>query len=315
MKSSLILGLILLTAHTASAQVPENPGRPISPQRRAGTPGSPAPGSRDDLKRFDLDFPGGTPSELSAAISKATGKHLNLVIPTQNVRTQIMPLKVVGVTVPELFNAIQQASYRQVPVVSGIVQGSSRQRQMNIQYKSVALQFLPSTHPETDDTVWSFQSTEPTAEEEAVLSQVSELRRVCQYFQLAPYLEDHTVEDITTAIETGWKMLGAEPAPKLSFHQETKLLIAVGAPDYVEQIPAVLQQLPLDNSAAVEKLAEAMAESQNLKETKPPGWEKKLEEIEARMKRLGQREAARKALRELTRENTPPKPPGPVPAK
>ena len=35
------------------------------------------------------------------------------------------------------------------------------------------------------------------------------------------------MDDITTAIETGYKMLG-EPAPVINFHKDTKLLIAVG---------------------------------------------------------------------------------------
>jgi hypothetical protein len=37
-------------------------------------------------------------------------------------------------------------------------------------------------------------------------------------------------EDITTAIQTGWAMLGVKPAPRLKSHQETKLLIADSRP-------------------------------------------------------------------------------------
>jgi hypothetical protein len=61
---------------------------------------------------------------------------------------------------------------------------------------------------------------------------------------LAPYLEGGvTVDDITTAIETGWKMLG-EPSPaSINFHKDTKLLIAVGEPSALEIIDSVLNAL------------------------------------------------------------------------
>ena len=67
---------------------------------------------------------------------------------------------------------------------------------------------------------------------------------VCQYFQLAHYLDYYTFEDITTAIQTGWKMLRIDPSPQLSFHAETRLLIAVGPAGAISQIPGVLSQLP-----------------------------------------------------------------------
>jgi len=53
----------------------------------------------------------------------------------------------------------------------------------------------------------------------------------------------YKVEDITTAIETGWKMQGATPTPKLSFHKDTKLLIGVGEPGQLQMVDEVLRQL------------------------------------------------------------------------
>jgi hypothetical protein len=52
------------------------------------------------------------------------------------------------------------------------------------------------------------------------------------------------VEDITTAIRIGWEMLKVERIPDLKFHKETGILITAGNPDLLDQIPAVLQQLP-----------------------------------------------------------------------
>jgi hypothetical protein len=292
MKSSpLLLTTVLFALSPFIASAQNRPGLPVS--TRPGV----APGSTQasaDLKRFDLDFPGGTPADLAAAISKATDQHLNLIIPAGQAATKIMPMKVVNVTVSDLINAIQQASARQVPLVTGSNPGSRQ-----VQYQKVSLSFLPVSGSLTDETVWAFQSGEPTAEDKAVLAQLSESEQVCKYFQLAPYLDDHTVEDITTAVETGWKMLGVDPMPKLSFHQDTKLLIAVGPAEQVEQIPAVLQQIPLDRSAAEEKIAKAMAEIDALKKAMPPGWEKNVEEVEQRMARFAQTQRAKEQLQQL----------------
>src|SRR5690242_14620396 len=62
------------------------------------------------LTRFDLDFAGGTPNDLVRAIEKATGKPLNIVIPTGAADVPLPPLKMRGITVAELFKALQAAS-------------------------------------------------------------------------------------------------------------------------------------------------------------------------------------------------------------
>ena len=43
---------------------------------------------------------------------------------------------------------------------------------------------------------------------------------------------------ITTAMETGWKMLGDKDTPTINYHKDTKLLIAVGEPNRLETIDA-----------------------------------------------------------------------------
>ena len=287
-----ILTIAALGSLAASAQNPQ-PGRPMpgQPGMRSVMPSGIPDG---ELKHFDLDFPGGTPADFAAAISKATGRHLNLIIPVEHAASKIMPIKVVGVTVKELFAAIQQASSREMPIVTSDGDGKNR----FVQYKTISLMFYPASGSISDDTVWSFTSTEPTAEDAAKLSRFSD-PQVCQYFQLARYLEDHTIADITTAIETGWKMLAVDPMPKLSFHEETKLLIAVGAAEHVQQIPSVLGQLGFDDSAAVDKIAKATAEIAALKAASEPGWENKAREIERRMERIADRQRAREKLQQM----------------
>jgi hypothetical protein len=51
------------------------------------------------------------------------------------------------------------------------------------------------------------------------------------------------VDDITTAVRTGWNMLGETNAPELNFHEDTKLLIAVGPLDKLQLIDEVLSEL------------------------------------------------------------------------
>src|SRR5690242_14669816 len=57
------------------------------------------------LTRFDLDFPGGTPKELVAAIQKSMSKPLNVIIPDPFADTKIPALKMKNVDVPQLFRA------------------------------------------------------------------------------------------------------------------------------------------------------------------------------------------------------------------
>ena len=280
MKPSLHLTTLVCIAFGAvslSAQIGgPQPNAPVPARRNNFPQNAQVKATGSETTRFDLDFPGGTPGELAAAISKATGKHLNLIIPEAHQAAKIMPIKVVNVTVSEVFTAIAQASQRQMPVVTG-----SRGEGRNVQYQNIALTFLPVSGEATDETVWAFQSSEPTAEAAATMARLSEPELVCEYFQLAPYLEAHTIEDITTAVETGWKMLGIEPMPKLSFHQETKLLIAVGAAEQVQQNPGGAAAAPARiRVRRRRKSRSAMAEVAALTEAKAPGWEKKkVEEI------------------------------------
>lgn len=243
-----------------------------------------------DLKRIDLDFPGGTPDQLVAAISKALGHPLNAIIPNEQKDTKIMPIKVFGVTVPELFSALESASATQRAIVTG----------KNMQFQNVALGFRPNTNNVTEQTVWSFYSTAPTAEYLAATSNAVAPEQVCQYFQLAPYLENRSIEDITTAIQTGWKMLKVEPAPQLSFHQETKLLIAVGYATHIAQIPLVLEQLQRDDTAAVEKIAQWLEEITMIETKKEPGWDQKAQELKHKIQKVAVLQRAREEIKQAS---------------
>jgi hypothetical protein len=196
--------------------------------------GKPAP--QPTLTKFDLDFPGGTPKELVAAIQKALGRPLNAIIPEDFAATKLPALKMSSVDVSQLFQALTSASHKQEAVQTG---PSTPYGSPNYQFMNTGFGFRQASDGRpTDDTIWYFYVERP-----AMLPYSPSLK-VCHFYSLAPYLERGvTVDDITTAIETGWKMLGDAAPPKISFHKDTKLLIAVGEPGKLETIDAVLRAL------------------------------------------------------------------------
>src|SRR5665213_482243 len=182
------------------------------------------------LTKFNLDFSGGTPKELVAAIEKATGKPLNTIIPDEDADTQLPPLKMNDVSVPQLFAALEVASRKTVAVSTGQF-GSYSQQQISYGFKT------PDNG--TDNSIWYFYAVKST------LPPMVSTEKVCQFYSLEIYLNRGlTVDDITTAIQTGWKMAGITSPPELNYHKETQLLIAFGEPKDLDTIHGVLQTLP-----------------------------------------------------------------------
>jgi len=169
------------------------------------------------LTKFDLDFPGGSPNELVAAIQKSMGHPLNAIVPDEYASLNLPPLKMRNVTVAQLFQALETACQSTTRVFGFQTQGTI-----------------------SDDSVWYFHfSGQPQAS---------------RFYLLTPYLDRGlTVDDITTAIEKGWKMAGTSPMPALSFHKETKLLIAVGEWSQLQTIDQVLGALSAPTPAAKAK--------------------------------------------------------------
>jgi hypothetical protein len=200
-----VLCLIALTATAAFSQDKSTP---------ATQPAPPA------LTRFDLDFPGGSPTELIAAIQKAMGRPLNAVIPAERANLKMPPLKMKGVNVEELFQALVQTS--------SYFGGNTSTNPVGI----VSYGF-DTRGARTDSSIWYFffNGPPPTQSHAGV-------------YLLTPYLDQGlSVDDITTAIQTAWKMLGYSTTPQLSFHKETKLLIAVGEWQQLSTISDVLNAL------------------------------------------------------------------------
>jgi len=244
-----VLCLTTLGCMTVFAQQP--PPQPSTPGA-AGTPGpvpdfqtrlqkivgSATPAESPALTKFDLDFRGGTPKQLAAAIEKAMGRPLNVIVPDEFADIKLPALKMNGVDVSQLFQALEAASQKSEAYVSG---DYGRGRPSSYQISRTSYGFRTQGKI-SDDSVWYFSVEKPALPPLAPVSP----DKVCRYYSLATYLErGMSVDDITTAIQTGWKMLGDKDTPAISFHKATKLLIAVGEPNKLETISAVLSALTL----------------------------------------------------------------------
>ncbi len=183
------------------------------------------------LTRFDLDFRGGSPRDLVAAITKASGKPLNVIISDEdNNLTELPALKMNDVDVRQLFAALMEASKKNVL-------GPGTQP-LSYAHYTTGYAFGASDSSVSDNTIWYFQVDKlpPTPDQKV---------KVVRYFNLEQYLNrGFTVDDITTAIKTGWKMAGVEPAPELNYHKETKMLIAFDEPGKLATVSQVLDTLP-----------------------------------------------------------------------
>jgi len=198
------------------------------------SPGLAPASAETPLTTFSLDFPGGTPSQLVQAIEKAMGKPLNVIINREDNDVAIPPLKMAGVTPPQLFTALGSSSRKTVTAPNPSFPGNYQQTDIGFGFET--------SGSLTDTSVWFFYIRRPTSPPLAAES------KACQFYSLAEFLNrGFTVEDITTAIQTGWKLSGETNPPELNYHKETKLLITYGEPSKLRTIDRVLQTLPADN--------------------------------------------------------------------
>lgn len=196
----------------------------------------------EDAARFDLKFPGGKVKEFVAAVSKALGKPVNVIIPKESEATLIPAVEVSRVTVSALFRALSRASQHQVLVptqIPGLPAPSGRPG--GYSYQTAGFVFSTEEKEPSTDAVWTFQVQTPP---ELPVGEPVAPTWVVQYFPIADYLSHFTVEDITTALESGWKLQAPTGGPAaIRFHEETKLLIIAGTEAQMKLIPQVLEGL------------------------------------------------------------------------
>ena len=245
MKKLLVLSLLITTAPALPAQnptaaipvgVPPTPPLSLAPPPVVEAP--PARPRDPGFTRFNINFRGGPPALLVERITNETRKPLNVIIPPEQAATELPPLHLNGVTVPQLFDALGQASRKSVTYYTG-----SGLPNVYQQFQRGTSGFgFKTAEPKSEDSIWHFFVDD--AGEPPKPPAPPEKATVCRFFQLSPYLERGLkVEDITTALEAAWKMLGENTAAKIKFHQDTNLLIAVGHADKLMLIDDVLTQL------------------------------------------------------------------------
>jgi hypothetical protein len=161
---------------------------------------------------------------------------LNAIIPDDLAATKLPALKMNSVDVSQLFKALTAASLKSEAVSSSSGFPPGRPG-YSIHQTNYGFRQGSEGRP-SDDTIWYFYAEKP------ILPPFASPDKICRFYSLAPYLDTGvSVDDITTAMETGWKMLGETARPTISFHKDTKLLIAVGEPSKLEIIDAVLKAL------------------------------------------------------------------------
>lgn len=233
-----VIGYLLASSLHGQVQVPAQglasylPGQQPTPQ----------------LPTFDLDFPGGNPEILIEHINlKLTESPVNVIIPGESNNIEIPAMKLKNVTVQQVFEALGRASQKMVAYPTGFADYGGvpfANRVQNLQTFTTSYTFQ-TTPPITTNSVWYFVVQKPPQSEEP---------KICRFYQLGPYMEQGlNINDITTAIKAGYKMLGEAAPPELNFHQETQLLIAVGGASKLSLIEEVLRQLPRPKVPEVDK--------------------------------------------------------------
>jgi hypothetical protein len=200
------------------------------------------------LTKFSIDFPGGSPKDLIAAIQKASGHPLNVIVPEEYADTKMPPLKMNDVDVSQLFHALELASMKTEPYVTATIAGGGYQ---SYQQKITGYGFKTDGKV-TNDSVWYFHVDKIPA------PPGNPPEKACRFYALAPYLDRGLkVDDITTAVETAWKMSGETAPPAISFHKDTQLLIAVGDPKKLQMIDSILQALQPSFASKVKEVMDA----------------------------------------------------------
>ena len=220
---------------------PAAQAQPVAPPLfNPALPPQPAPKATEP--RFDLDFPGGTPGELVKAIEKSSGKPLNAIIPNEFAGEQLPALRMKSVAIRDLFQALERSSQKTVRYVTGTYGGPGGMQQ--VQYNNITTSCGFQTQGLQEyESIWCFYKVLPPDENDP---------KVCRFYNLAPYLETYKVEDITTAVEQGQKLLRENsPSPlawhksklDMNYHPDTKLLIVVGQQEQMKLLDAVLAEL------------------------------------------------------------------------
>jgi hypothetical protein len=240
MKQMFLILALMVVPHL-HAQLPAAPGIPSriprpTPAAIDPTTGLPIEENKEAEAHFDIDFPGGPVEDLVNRITRdLQGQRPNIVVHPNSQQQEIPAFRLRGVTISQIFatlNSLAEPDYaggiwKQVPIRDGIVWTLSKYNPRANAYYGSGLMQIPNQPP---------------------------AQRVCKIFNLTPYLEDFTVEDLTTSIQGAWDLLKSDSEPTIKYHKETKLLIVVGSTADLSVVAEVLQQL---NPSLTQKIPQA----------------------------------------------------------
>jgi hypothetical protein len=229
MTNRTIKTLCALTLTSLQLLMAQEPAKPIQARVESA---STIPRNKFNEPVFNLDFPGGSPKDLVKAIEAASKHPVNAVIPDDAADFRIPALKMRDVNLSQLLNAVSMTSQKTVRRVAGFTNSGLRN------YATDTSGFNWRSEGNDENRVWYLMATKPLGDLEE-----PQRPKTCRFYQLAPYLANYKIEDVTTAIKIGWDLLGEKDQPTLKFHTETQLLIAVGYPNNLEIIDSVLREL------------------------------------------------------------------------
>jgi hypothetical protein len=177
------------------------------------TPAEAQRSSRDpENQPFDIDFPGGTLAELLTVIEGKLGAKPNVIASKEALEVVLTAFSLRKVRTTDVLNALEKLAAFNRPRIEMSTSG----RITIVLVKPVAIR-KPRKAP-----TWT---------------------RVYDLRDLLLGLNPYKIADIVTAVETAW---GMDPEPhgaRLKFHEETRLLIAMGTELELEIIDQVLREM------------------------------------------------------------------------
>lgn len=172
------------------------------------------------------------------------GVRPNIVIQPDCASGLIPPIKLRDVTAAQVFNAIntlrepefQDGMFRLVPQQEGEIWALVKTTRLKPDFGGLRQQHGFQNAPQQSG-------------------------RICKVFNLTPVLEVYNIDDVTTAIKGAWELLGSQEAPDLKFHNDTKLLIVVGASEHLVVVQDVIRELTNNVEAKLGSLPGPKAEN------------------------------------------------------
>ena len=209
---------------------------------------------------MELNFPGGDPQKLIAAIKEASGAKPNVIIHPEAAHVNFPPFSLRDVTPGQVFTALNMLNQT----------GDGPLWQPVINQDGEIWTLMPPPKPlQTVDPLTGLPVGQNQNSFQTRLNQITRARdRQCRVFNLTPVLDDYTVEDVTTAVKGAWELMNVQEEPAIKYHKDTKLLIAFGEPNELALINQVISELS-NNVRIKQAMAGKTAEATKPAEQQP----------------------------------------------